>query len=81
MKTTRIVLTGLALIAVVSAQDVTSNFDPSTDFTKYKTYKWGRDSRGSAGGRQLTGAVDAELAIKGLSRQTATPRICMWATR
>jgi hypothetical protein len=40
MKTTRIVLTGLALIAVVSAQDVTSNFDPSTDFTKYKTYKW-----------------------------------------
>jgi hypothetical protein len=40
MKSSRIILAALAIIAVASAQDVTSNFDQNTDFTKYKTYKW-----------------------------------------
>jgi hypothetical protein len=39
MKSIRIILAALAIIAVASAQDVISNFDQNTDFTKYKTYK------------------------------------------
>ena len=37
MERTRIMLAALALVAVASAQDVTSNFDQITYFTKYKT--------------------------------------------
>jgi hypothetical protein len=85
MKTIRILLAALALVAIAPAQDVTSNFDPNTDFTKYKTYKWvdipGGVKVDDILARQLTGAVDAELAPKGSPRQTATPQIYMWATR
>lgn len=40
MKTTRMILAFLAVIAVAPAQDVTTNYDQNTDFSKYKTYKW-----------------------------------------
>jgi hypothetical protein len=52
------------------AQDVRYNFDRSTDFSKYKTYKWveikdaGRLSQ--LADQQLKAAIDAELSKKGL---------------
>ncbi len=72
MKTTRIMLAALAFISVAAAQDVTSNYDQSTDFTRYKTYKWvqipGSLNVESILSRQLTQAVDANLAMKGFSK-------------
>jgi hypothetical protein len=69
MKTTRIMLAALALISVAAAQDVTSNYDQNTDFSKYRTYKWvqipGPLDGDSILSRQLTQAVDANLAMKG----------------
>lgn len=72
MGTIRIMLASLALVAVDSAQDVTTNFDQNTDFTRYKTYKWvdipGGVKVDDILARQLSEAVDAELATKGLAK-------------
>ena len=58
----------LALVA----QDVTYNFDQSTDFSKYKTYKWVaiKDSfhPDQLVDQQIKSAINAELAKKGLSK-------------
>ncbi len=67
---------GLGLIfcfcTLVQAQDVKYNFDPGTDFTKYKTYKW-VDVPGAKYPDQLTSnqikkAIDSQLALKGLTK-------------
>lgn len=60
-----------ALSIVAVAQDVTYNYDQSADFSKYKTYAWGKDP-GELKVDQLTDknirtAVDKELAGKGLT--------------
>jgi Domain of unknown function (DUF4136) len=72
MNTAPIILAALAIIAVASGQDVTTNFDQTADFTKFKTYKWvtipGGMQVDDLLARQLTGAVDAELATKGLTK-------------
>jgi hypothetical protein len=65
---------GVALLAVSTAvaQDVSYNFAAGTDFTKFRTYKWVsiKDSTQldqiTAG--QLTAAIDAALAMKGLTK-------------
>ena len=57
------------------AQDVRYNFDKNADFTKYKTYKWvdikGADQPNQLVQKQITDAIDAELAKKGLTKTTA----------
>jgi hypothetical protein len=72
MKMTRIVLAGLAIVAVAAAQDVTYNFDQTADFAKFKTYKWVEIPGGvrldDLTSRQLTFAVEAGLATKGLTK-------------
>jgi hypothetical protein len=54
------------------AQDVRYNFDKNADFTKYKTYKWveikGADRPNQLVQKQITDALDAELAKKGLTK-------------
>lgn len=54
------------------AQDVRYNFDRSTDFSKYKTYKWVQIKDATALNQlqdnQLKAAVDAELSKKGLMK-------------
>ncbi len=54
------------------AQDVKYNFAAGTDFTKYKTYKWG-EVKGAAYpdsliNDQIKAAVDSQLASKGLTK-------------
>src|SRR4051812_20902084 len=72
MKVTRTILFALSVIGTVLAQDVRFNFDPNTDFSRYKTYGWAEhpDSKqvDPALLRQLGQAFDAELAQKGLQR-------------
>jgi Domain of unknown function (DUF4136) len=58
----------------VYAQDVRYNFDKNADFTKYKIYKWvdikGTDRPNQLVQKQITDALDAELAKKGLTKTT-----------
>ena len=72
MKTARIILAALALVAVASAQKVTYNFDQAADFGKFKSYKWieipGGVKLDDLTARQLTAALDGELAKKGLAK-------------
>jgi len=71
----KLILLTFALLALggrcAVAQDVRYDFDKEKDFTKYKTYKWvpikGADLPDALTAKQLTGAVDAELAAKGLT--------------
>jgi hypothetical protein len=55
-----------------SAQDIKYNFAPGTDFAKYKTYKWVRVKDAQYPNQildnQIIQAIDAQLALKGLSK-------------
>lgn len=55
-----------------SAQDVRYNFLAGTDFSKYKTYKWVRVPKAQYPNQILDGqimqSIDAQLALKGLSK-------------
>lgn len=58
--------------SVVVAQDVTHNFMPGTDFSKFHTYKW-VNIEGGAHPNQIVDAeikqsVDSQLAAKGLTK-------------
>ena len=59
-------------VSPAAAQDVTYNFDQGADFSKFKTYKWvsikNAQQVDDITARQLTAAIDAELAKKGLTK-------------
>ena len=62
-------------ISSVVAQDVNYNFDQATDFSKFKTYKWvsikNAQQVDDITARQITAAIDTELAKKGLTKTDA----------
>ena len=72
----RLTLLTVALFVVSAtpavAQDVRYDFDKDKDFSKYKTYKWvpikGADLPDELTQKAITGAIDAELATKGLTK-------------
>ena len=72
----RLILLAIALlfVAVTSAvaQDVRYDFDKDKDFSKYKTYRWvpikDADQPNELTAKQITAAIDAELANKGLTK-------------
>lgn len=72
----RLILLAIALLSVAVtsavAQDVRYDFDKDKDFSKYKTYKWvsikDADQPDELTTRQITAAIDAELAKKGLTK-------------
>jgi hypothetical protein len=70
-----ITLAMLGLAAIGLAQDVHYNFDNEANFAKYKTYKWveipGGVKLDELIVRQLTSAMEAGLASKGLSKVDA----------
>ena len=72
MKITRIILAALAFVAIASAQNVNYNFDQATDFSKFKSYKWieipGGVQLDDITAKQLTSALEAQLAQKGLTK-------------
>ena len=70
-----LLFSALGLLVVASyafGQDVRYNFDKSTDFSRFKTYKWvtlkGATTANDLANKQIRNAVDAELAIKGLTK-------------
>jgi hypothetical protein len=70
-----VVLLMFGVVGVVVAQDVRYDFDKNQDFSKYKTYKWvpikGADQPDELTSKKVTGAIDAELAKKGLTKTDA----------
>ena len=75
--TTSLKVVGMALLILLggisaSAQDIKFNFLPGTDFAKYKTYRWARIPNVQYPDQiidtQITGAIDAQLALKGLTK-------------
>src|SRR3974390_3478491 len=69
---------GLLLFAELTiAQDVRYNFDRESNFSKFKTYKWVaiKDAANTSGllDKQIKAAVDAQLAMKGLTKVEADP--------
>jgi hypothetical protein len=65
----------LAISAGVAlAQDVSTNYVPGTDFSKYKTYKWveikGAERPDQIIDGQITQAIDKALAGKGFTKAT-----------
>ena len=67
----------LAWCAAASAQDIRYNFLQGTDFSKYKTYKWVQIPNvqypNSIMDDQIKRAIDAQLALKGLSKTEENP--------
>lgn len=66
------VVVALLAFGTALAQDVTTNFMPGTDFTKYHTYKWvtiqGATYPNQIVNAQIKDAVDSQLATKGLTK-------------
>ena len=62
----------LGSVTTTVAQDVRYNFSSSSDFTKYKTYKWvdlkGVDHANEITEKQIKEAIDTTLATKGLQK-------------
>jgi hypothetical protein len=64
----------ILLIGVIPAlaQDVRYDFDKEKDFSKYRSYKWvpikGADQPDELTTKQITAAIDAELATKGMTK-------------
>ncbi|MEO8572474.1 MAG: DUF4136 domain-containing protein [Pyrinomonadaceae bacterium] len=60
------------LFSYASAQKITDDILPNTDFSKYKTYKWQRADKAiypsEENDKMLMRAIDAELAAKGLTK-------------
>jgi hypothetical protein len=58
--------------SIVSAQDVSYNFDQKADFSKYKTYKWvtvkDAEQPDQLLAKQISDAIEKQLATKGLTR-------------
>lgn len=72
----RVALLSIALVLLLgksaSSQDVRYNFDKEADFSKFKTYKWvvikDAPSVDNILDKDIKGAIDTELATKGLSK-------------
>jgi hypothetical protein len=79
-KTFQIALVGCVLLlsgVIASAQDIRYNFKPGTDFSRYKTYKWVQVPNVQYPNQiidgQIKAAIDAQLALKGLSKTEENP--------
>jgi hypothetical protein len=63
--------------ATAAAQDIRYNFLSGTEFSKYKTYKWVRvpdvQYPNSIIDDQITRAIEAQLALKGLTKNDENP--------
>jgi hypothetical protein len=70
--TATVLMTGLTF-----AQTVNYNYDRSTDFTKFKTYKWvpiaGAKHPNQITDGNITSIIDKQLATKGLVKKDADP--------
>ncbi len=78
-RTTGLKVVGIMILILIgcasaAAQEIRYNFLPGTDFAKYKTYRWARVPNAEYPDQiidtQITQAIDAQLAAKGLSKSS-----------
>ena len=61
----------LVTAGTLTAQDVSYNFMPATDFSKYRTYKWvnvGRAHPDQIKDAEIKQSIDAQLASRGMTK-------------
>lgn len=72
MRHATIAAAAVVLAGVAAAQDVRYNYDNNADFSQYRTYRWQKHPNSTdldeLTMNQLSAALDAELAQKGLAR-------------
>ena len=77
LKTAFAVVAALMVTGMAFGQQVTFNFDRSTDFTKFKTYKWvpitGAKHPDQITDGNITSIIDGVLAAKGFVKKDADP--------
>jgi Domain of unknown function (DUF4136) len=64
-----LLISTLVLLSTMAvAQSVTYDFDKTADFSKFKTYAWGRSTgvNDELNDRRIVSAIDAQMAAKGL---------------
>jgi Domain of unknown function (DUF4136) len=79
-KTFQIALVGCVVLLsglIASAQDIRFNYKQGTNFSSYKTYKWVQVPNvqypNQILDQQIKEAIDAQLALKGLTRTEENP--------
>ena len=67
----------IAAVVACSTLKTTADYDPSTDFSKYKTWAWREDNamKNSILSKRIESAVASELSKKGLTRNEENPDI------
>lgn len=80
MKRTRIALSLCALFLLASsalAQQVTVDYDKGTDFSKYKTFAWGKGSPADNPmvHQRIVAGIEGQLVMKGLRKVESNPDI------
>ena len=77
MKRTILVILSAAAAAVLACSTLTTSadYDPSTDFSKYKTWDLKTDIKNDLLARRIETAVNNELSKKGMTRDTRNPDV------
>lgn len=75
MKRTILAILSVAAAAVLACSTLTTgaDYDPSTDFSKYKTWDLKNDIKNELLARRIETAVGNELSKKGMTRDTSNP--------
>ena len=75
MKRTILAILSVAAAAVLACSTLTTgaDYDPSTDFSKYKTWDLKNDIKNELLARRIETAVGNELSKKGMTRDTNNP--------
>src|SRR6476469_3528996 len=70
-----VLLVGLMMTAVIVAQKVKVDSNPSAPFATYKTYAWvtGTTAPNPLNDQRLHASVDQRLAARGLAQNAASP--------
>lgn len=85
MKTFRTLSLAAAAAAILlsagcSTLEVSTDYDKSADFTKYRTYTWGKgeEIKNTIVKKRIEAAVDQQLASKGLKKVESGPDVAVF---
>jgi len=75
MRWKALAIVAIAAAAACSTLSTTADYDPKTDFTKFKTFAWHDDQsiKDPLVARRVQSAIETTLAAKGMTRNDANP--------
>lgn len=70
----------ILLSAGCSTLEVSTDYDKSADFTKYRTYTWGKgeEIKNTIVKKRIEASIDAQLASKGLKKTESSPDLAVF---